>query len=58
MARGAIVSMFVVIFVLPSFFVLCDKIIIHTSKGFINKEKKAAKTAPEITFVSAEATNK
>ncbi len=34
MARGAIVSMFVVIFVLPSLFVVFDKIIIHTSKGF------------------------
>ncbi len=37
MARGAIVSMIVVIFVLPSFFVLLDKIIIHTSMGFIDK---------------------
>ena len=34
MARGAIISMFVVIFILPSLFVLCDKIIIHTSLGF------------------------
>lgn len=40
MARGAIVSMFVVIFILPSFFILFDKIIIHTSLGFINKENK------------------
>lgn len=37
MARGAIVSMIVVIFVLPSLFVLLDKIIIHTSMGFIDK---------------------
>ena len=40
MARGAIVSMIVVIFVLPSLFVLLDKIIIHTSMGFIDKSKK------------------
>ena len=42
MARGAIVSMIVVIFVLPSLFVLLDKIIIHTSMGFIDKSKKQA----------------
>ena len=38
MARGAIISLFVVIFVLPSLFVLLDKVIIHTSLGF--KPKK------------------
>ena len=38
MARGAIISMFVVIFVFPSLFVLLDKVIIHTSLGF--KPKK------------------
>ena len=38
MARGAIISMFVVIFILPSLFVLCDKLIINTSFGF--KPKK------------------
>lgn len=38
MARGAIISMFVVIFILPSLFVLCDKLIINTSIGF--KPKK------------------
>ena len=38
MARGAIISMFVVIFVLPSLFVVLDKVIIHTSLGF--KPKK------------------
>ncbi len=41
MARGAIISMFVVIFVLPSLFVLLDKVIIHTSLGF--KPKKNSK---------------
>lgn len=40
MARGAIVSMFTVILVLPSFFVLFDKVIIHTSLGFIDKKNK------------------
>ena len=42
MARGAIISMFVVIFVLPSLFVLLDKVIIHTSLGF--KPKKNSQT--------------
>ena len=35
MARGAIISMVVVIFILPSFFVVFDRLIIHTSKGFV-----------------------
>ena len=34
MARGAIISMVVVIFVLPSMFMIFDKIIINTSIGF------------------------
>ena len=34
MARGAIISMIVVIFILPSMFVIFDKIIINTSAGF------------------------
>ena len=40
MARGAIISMFVVIFVLPSLFVLLDKVIIHTSLGFKPKKSR------------------
>lgn len=40
MARGAIISMIVVIFILPSTFMICDKLICHTSIGFINKETK------------------
>ena len=40
MARGAIISMFVVIFVLPSLFVLLDKVIIHTSLGFKPKNSQ------------------
>ena len=38
MARGAIISMFVVMFILPSMFMLFDKLICKTSKGFINKD--------------------
>ena len=34
MARGALISMVVVIFMLPSMFMIFDKIIIHTSAGF------------------------
>lgn len=37
MARGAIISMFVVILVLPSMFMVFDKAIIATSAGFKNK---------------------
>ena len=38
MARGALISMVVVIFVLPSMFMVFDKIIVKTSKGFLPKE--------------------
>ena len=38
MARGALVSMVVVIFVLPSMFMVFDKVIVKTSKGFLPKE--------------------
>lgn len=37
MARGAIISMFVVIFVLPAMFMVFDKVIVATSVGFKNK---------------------
>ncbi len=40
MARGAIISMFVVIFILPSLFVLFDKLIINTSIGFKPKKNQ------------------
>lgn len=43
MARGAIISMFVVILILPSFFMVFDGLIIHTSVGFKKKEKKLNK---------------
>ena len=35
MARGALISMVVVIFVLPSIFMVFDKVIVKTSKGFL-----------------------
>lgn len=38
MARGAIISMFVVIFILPSFFMIFDKVICKTSAGFLPKK--------------------
>lgn len=37
MARGAIISMFVVIFILPAMFMVFDKVIVATSVGFKNK---------------------
>ncbi|MCR5847126.1 MAG: MMPL family transporter [Lachnospiraceae bacterium] len=43
MARGAIISMFVVILILPSFFMVFDGFIIHTSVGFKKKDKKLNK---------------
>jgi hypothetical protein len=54
MARGAIISMFVVIFVLPSFFVIFDKIIIHTSRGFIVKNKKDSDSVPQVAYAGGE----
>lgn len=38
MSRGAIISMFSVIFILPALFVSFDKVICLTSSGFINNE--------------------
>ncbi len=42
MARGAIISMFVVIFVLPSMFLLSDRLICATSVGFRKMEKRSS----------------
>ena len=39
MSRGAIISMFVVIFILPSMFMIFDKAIVKTSVGFCKREK-------------------
>ena len=43
LARGAIISMIVVILVLPAMFMIFDKIICKTSIGFLGE--KAKKTA-------------
>ncbi|MCR4794678.1 MULTISPECIES: efflux RND transporter permease subunit [Ruminococcus] len=40
LARGALISMVIVICVLPSMFMVFDKLICKTSAGFIPKEKK------------------
>ena len=40
MARGAIISMVVVVLILPSMFMVFDKVIIKTSRGFLPKEEK------------------
>ena len=40
MARGAIISMFTVIFVLPAVLLLFDPIIVRTSKGFLPESEK------------------
>lgn len=37
MARGALISMVVVILLLPSMFMVFDKVIVHTSAGFLEK---------------------
>ena len=42
MARGAIISMFVVILVLPAMFMVFDGLIIHTSIGFYDKDSVRA----------------
>ena len=35
MARGAIISMFVILFILPGILLFCEKIIVKTSKNFV-----------------------
>ena len=49
-ARGAIVSMIVVIFVIPSLLLIFDKIICKTTMGF-GKEEKMKKNSKKITSV-------
>ena len=39
MARGAVISMVCVIFILPALFMLCDRLIGVTTIGFKNKER-------------------
>lgn len=41
MARGAIISMIVVVFVLPSMLMVFDKLIVKTSKDFLPKQEAA-----------------
>jgi predicted RND superfamily exporter protein len=56
LARGALISMVVVLTVLPSLFVLLDKVICKTSAGFIPKDsnsKPDKKTAVQTKPVSA-----
>lgn len=38
MARGAVISMVVVVFILPSMFMVFDKVIVKTSRGFLPKK--------------------
>lgn len=40
MARGALISMVVVVFVLPSMFMVFDKVIVKTSSGFLPKKQE------------------
>lgn len=40
LARGAIISLLVVAFILPAMFMIFDKIICKTSAGFLDKDKK------------------
>lgn len=40
LARGAIISLLVVEFILPAMFMIFDKVICKTSAGFLNKDKK------------------
>ena len=56
MSRGAIISMFVVIFVLPSFFVVFDKVIRYTSIGFGQKDKK--EKAKNVAYASTDTYSK
>ena len=44
LARGAIISMILVIFVLPALLMLCDGIIRHTTLGMITKSAKEEAT--------------
>ena len=43
LARGALISMVVVVTVLPSMFMVFDKVICRTSAGFVQKDKDGRK---------------
>jgi predicted RND superfamily exporter protein len=47
LARGALISTAVVIFILPGMFVIFDPLIVHTSLGFLGKNKKAEGHTPK-----------
>jgi predicted RND superfamily exporter protein len=47
LARGALISTAVVIFILPGMFVIFDPLIVHTSLGFLGKKKKAEGHTPK-----------
>ena len=42
MARGAVISMVVVVFILPSMFMVFDKVIVKTSRGFLPKKTEVS----------------
>lgn len=44
MARGAVISMLVVVFVLPSMFMIFDRLIVKTSRDFLPEKTKVRKT--------------
>lgn len=50
LARGAIVSLFVVAFILPAMFVVFDRVIIFTSMGFQGAKKEKRKVKQNLTF--------
>ena len=45
LARGALISMVTVLFVLPGMFMIFDKLIVKTSIDFLGKKKEARKAA-------------
>ena len=49
MARGALISMVIVVFALPAVLLLFDPIIIRTSRGFIDKDKKLGNQGSELS---------
>ena len=57
MARGAIISMFTVIFMLPSMFMIFDKLICHTSIGFTPESAAKEKAARKEDIMFRESRN-
>ena len=47
MARGALISMVIVVFALPSVLLLFDPIIVRTSRGFMSKNKEEIRSGRE-----------